>query len=116
MHRNLLTQLPDRPGYIANETPLILKKQNPLGVIDLHSFGRFAAIRMGKGGPGTFYAESPSHPTTILIPKLTASTHSRPFSMGNPWTVSIIHKEVDMAGFYVRTLPSGVHQTRRSRL
>jgi hypothetical protein len=74
MHRNLLTQLPDEPGYIANETPLLLKKQNPLGLIDLHSFGRFAAIRMEKVGTGTFYAGFPNHPTTILIPKLTANT------------------------------------------
>jgi hypothetical protein len=47
MHRNLLTQLPDGHGYIANETPLLLKKQNLLGFIDLHSFGRFAALRIG---------------------------------------------------------------------
>ena len=72
MHRNLLTQLPDRPGYIANETPLILKKQNPLGVIDLHSFSRFAAIRMGKGGPGTFYAESGNDRSIIVLVPLTA--------------------------------------------
>jgi hypothetical protein len=84
MHRNLLTQLPDGPGYIANKTPLILNKQT-LGVIDLHSFCRIAVIRMEKGGTGTFYAGSGNDRSIIVLVLLTvvAAIQSRKLCTGS---------------------------------